>query len=178
VDETHANVHHLADVVLGHYGEETKVGGMDVRFHREQQLTGTAGGVKNVAEAFEETFVVVVVGDALAQQGEGSVAAPGSSGETAGPIDSIFIHRATSENISSNSTYLNNRLINGNPDVILSVTQNWNPQAGSGRYNDHSVGVWYDPGRKRWAIFNQDRAPMPERAAFNVVVAATPTGTR
>lgn len=64
VDETHANVHHLADVVLGHYGEETKVGGMDVRFHREQQLMGTAGGVKNVAEAFEETFVVVM-GDAL-----------------------------------------------------------------------------------------------------------------
>ena len=114
-----------------------------------------------------------------AQQGEGSVAAPGSSGETAaGPIDSIFIHRATSENISSNSTFLNNRLINGNPDVILSVTQNWNPQAGSGRYNDHSVGVWYDPGRKRWAIFNQDRAPMPEKAAFNVVVAAAPAGTR
>lgn len=64
VDETHANVHHLADVVLGQYGEETKVGGMDVRFHREQQLMGTAGGVKNVAEAFEETFVVVM-GDAL-----------------------------------------------------------------------------------------------------------------
>ena len=64
VDETHANVHHLADVVLDHYGEETKVGGMDVRFHREQRLMGTAGGVKNVAEAFEETFVVVM-GDAL-----------------------------------------------------------------------------------------------------------------
>lgn len=64
VDETHANVHHLADVVLDHYGEETQVGGMRVRFHHEQQLMGTAGGVKNLAEAFEETFVVVM-GDAL-----------------------------------------------------------------------------------------------------------------
>ncbi len=113
-----------------------------------------------------------------AQEDEGSVTAPDTPGEIAAPVDSIFIHRATSESISSNSTYLNNRLINGNPDVILSVTQNWNPQAGNGRYNDHSVGVWYDPGRKRWAIFNQDRAPMPERAAFNVIVAAAPTGTR
>jgi NDP-sugar pyrophosphorylase family protein len=71
-DETHANVHYLADVFLDHYGEETKVGRMDVRFHREQQLMGTAGGVKNVAEAFEETFVVVM-GDALTDVDVGEV---------------------------------------------------------------------------------------------------------
>jgi NDP-sugar pyrophosphorylase family protein len=64
VDETHVNVHYLADEILDHYGEETKVGGMDVRFHREKRLMGTAGGVKNVAEVFDETFVVVM-GDAL-----------------------------------------------------------------------------------------------------------------
>jgi NDP-sugar pyrophosphorylase family protein len=72
VDEAHANVHYLADVVLDHYGEETEVGRMDVRFHREQQLMGTAGGVKNVAEAFEETFVVVM-GDALTDVDVGEV---------------------------------------------------------------------------------------------------------
>lgn len=99
-------------------------------------------------------------------------------GETATePIDSVFVHRATPESISSNSTYLDNRLINGNPDAILSVTQNWNPE-GNGTYNDHSVGVWYDNAAARWAVFNEDRAPMPEGAAFNVVVAAAPTGTR
>lgn len=112
------------------------------------------------------------------QEGEGSAAAPGTSGETAEPIDSVFVHRATPESISSNSTYLDNRLINGNAGAILSVTQNWNPEGDGGTYNDHSVGVWYDDAAARWAIFNEDRAPMPEGAAFNVVVAAAPSDTR
>jgi mannose-1-phosphate guanylyltransferase len=64
VGETHVNVHCLADAILGHYGREAKVDGMNVSFHREEQLMGTAGGVKNVAEAFDETFVVIM-GDAL-----------------------------------------------------------------------------------------------------------------
>ncbi len=66
VDQAHVNVHYLADVILDHYGEETEVGGMGVRFHREERLMGTAGGVKNMAVSagFDDTFVVVM-GDAL-----------------------------------------------------------------------------------------------------------------
>ena len=64
VEETHVNVHYLADVILGQYGQEAEVGGMGVRFHREERLMGTAGSVKNVAQAFDQTFVVVM-GDAL-----------------------------------------------------------------------------------------------------------------
>jgi hypothetical protein len=89
-------------------------------------------------------------------------------------FDAVFVHRATSENISSNSTYLDNPLTNGNPNVILYVTQNWNPGGSGGTYNNHPIGVWYDAGRKRWAIFNQDRASMPTGAAFNVAVLERP----
>ena len=64
VDEVNVNVHHLADVILGDYGEEAQVDGMQVHFTQEDELTGTAGGVKQVAERFDETFVVVM-GDAL-----------------------------------------------------------------------------------------------------------------
>ena len=64
VRETHVNVHHLAEVILDHYGREAEVDGMSVAFHREGKLTGTAGGVKGVADRFDETFVVVM-GDAL-----------------------------------------------------------------------------------------------------------------
>jgi hypothetical protein len=90
-------------------------------------------------------------------------------------FDAVFIHRATPENISQNSTYLDNSVINGNPDVVLYVTQNWNPGGSSGIYNEHPIGVWYDPSRQRWAIFNQDREAMPEGAAFNVAVLREPT---
>jgi hypothetical protein len=122
------------------------------------------------------------VAEAAPSQAQGSEGQPPEAGASANtgaePIDSVFVHRATSESVSSNSTYLDNRLINGNPNAILSVTQYWNPESGDGAYNDHSVGVWYDEAAERWAIFNQDRAPMPEGVAFNVVVAAAASGTR
>ena len=90
-------------------------------------------------------------------------------------FDSAFVHRATPENISANSTYLDNPLTNNNPNVILYVTQNFNPEGKGGTYNDHPIGVWYDSDVQRWAIFNQDREPMPVGAAFNVAVLEVPT---
>lgn len=94
------------------------------------------------------------------------------SSTTGKPVDSSvsFVHRATAGNITANSTYLDNPSTNNNPNAVLSATQNWNPGGGVGIYNDHPIGVWYDPNVKKWAIFNQDQASMPEGAAFNVAV--------
>ncbi len=89
-------------------------------------------------------------------------------------VQPVFVHRATSKNISANSTYIDNRRINGNPDAVLSVTQSWNPGGGDGTYNNHPVGVWYDRSRGgKWAVFNQDRSAMTRGAAFNIVVLST-----
>lgn len=114
--------------------------------------------------------------------GESAERAEGSGGEqpgervVTGETDSgaafaaVFVQQATPENVSANSTYIDNPLTNANPDAVLIITQNWNPGGGGGRYNDHPVGVWYDSGREKWAIFNQDRAEMPDDAAFNVAI--------
>lgn len=94
----------------------------------------------------------------------------GERGAESSPVaEAVFVHRAASGNISGNSTFLDNPLLNGNPQAIISVTPNWNP-GGSGIYNNHAVGVWYDYETGRWAIFNQDRSDMPGGASFNVVV--------
>jgi hypothetical protein len=93
-------------------------------------------------------------------------------------LGAVFVHRATPENISANSTYLDNSQTNDEPSVILYVTPNYNPGGGSGTYNDHPIGVWYDSSTQRWAIFNQDREAMPEGAAFNVAVLEEPTVAR
>ena len=63
-EEVHVNVHHLAHVILGLYGETTVIDGMPVYFSCEERLAGTAGGVKRLASRFDETFVVIM-GDAL-----------------------------------------------------------------------------------------------------------------
>ena len=93
-------------------------------------------------------------------------------------LHTVFIHHATPENISENSTYLDGHPTDGNPNVVLVVTQNWNPGGSDGKYNNHPIGVWYDRDRSKWAIFNQDRAAMPVGADFNVAVLKEPTEAR
>jgi mannose-1-phosphate guanylyltransferase len=64
VGEVHVNVHHLADTILGTYENTTHVDGARLCITREERLMGTAGGVKRIADRFDETFVVIM-GDAL-----------------------------------------------------------------------------------------------------------------
>jgi hypothetical protein len=83
-----------------------------------------------------------------------------------------FVHQASLVNTAGNYTYLDDRLTNGEPDAVLSVTQNWNPGGGRGVYNDHPVDTVYDAQVERWAIYNRDNVSIPKGAAFNVAVSA------
>ncbi len=113
----------------------------------------------------------VVLGLTLLGGEDGPLPTTSTAAESGG--ESVFVHRATPQNTSANSTYLDHPLTNDNPNAVLSVTQNWNPGGDGGIYNDHPVGVWYDANARRWAIFNQDRVAMPGGASFNAVVWAT-----
>ena len=127
-------------------------------------LLGAAGWY--LGPGFVEQSVAGTLQEAT---GEGSTSGRTTVGRSSPESDdAVYVHRATAENVSNNSTYLDNTLINNNPNAVVSVTQNWNPGGGDGIYNDHPVGVWYDSSIKRWAVFNQDRAAMPEGAAFNI----------
>ena len=88
----------------------------------------------------------------------------GPAGETA------FVHRATEENSRGDYTYLGHPGIDGDPEAVILAEPN--PEAGNAREGDygHNVGVWYEPSARRWAVFNQDRAPVAAGAAFKVVV--------
>lgn len=79
-----------------------------------------------------------------------------------------FTHFATSSNIIGNWTVVDNPLLNGNPNAIFVVTQNWSPPGGGGVYDTSEIGVWYDGSN--WAVFNQDLSNMPEGAAFNIFI--------
>jgi carboxypeptidase T len=93
----------------------------------------------------------------------------------------IFVHRVTAQNISGTfpcTTYVDHPLTNANPNAILIVTHNWNPlgmPSNQGQFNNHPIGVWYDEGLQRWAIFNEDEAAMSEGVAFNVSVYSYPS---
>ena len=86
------------------------------------------------------------------------------------PAPESFVHRAELDNTVGNATFLDDPLTDGKADAVVSVTQNWNPGGGTGIYNDHPVGVFYDEDVQKWSVYNRDGAPMPEGAAFNVAV--------
>src|SRR5918994_1091069 len=64
IEDVYVNVHYLADALLEAYGKEPSINGMNVYLEREDELLGTAGGVKRLADRFDDTFVIVS-GDAL-----------------------------------------------------------------------------------------------------------------
>ena len=81
------------------------------------------------------------------------------------PSSNVFTHIAGGT--TGHVTYIDSPATNGHPEAKLFVTSSYNPYS---VYNNHAIGVWYDAYRHQWAIFNQDFAPMPYGAAFNVVV--------
>lgn len=93
-----------------------------------------------------------------------------------GPDDpDVFVHTAEQSTIVNHTTAIDHPRVNGDPNAILLVTQNWNPGGGgSGIRNDRSVAVYYVPGLGRWRIFNQTGGDMPEGASFNVAVVPEP----
>lgn len=86
------------------------------------------------------------------------------------PGGDVFVHRATSEDIEGNETYVDHPSLNGNPDAVFSLTPNWNPGGGAGTYVNAPVATRYDAGEEKWAILREDLGPMPEGSAFNMVV--------
>jgi hypothetical protein len=70
---------------------------------------------------------------------------------------------ATTANSAGDYTDLNSLVTNNNPSAIVFITPNFDPNK---VVNNHNIGVWYHAGK--WSIFNQDGAPIPPNAAFNV----------
>lgn len=109
--------------------------------------------------------------DAETSDGAPEVAAAASRDDAgrAGPGEkasgTAFLHRATDENSRGDYTYLGAPNIDGYPSAMVFAE----PVA-DGTYA-HNIGVWYEfADRKKWAIFNQDLAPVPAGSAFEVVV--------
>jgi hypothetical protein len=92
------------------------------------------------------------------------------------PGESVFVHRATPDNTLDNETYIDHTSANENPDAVLKVTPNFNPGGGAGTFDKHPLNIRYDTDKEKWAIFNSDLEPLPQRAAFNIGISeGTPT---
>ena len=96
------------------------------------------------------------------------------SGDSKDSNDSVdetsFVHRADPENSRGDYTFIKNTNIDGDANAVVLVLSAAPPvDSGAARYG-HNIGVWFEPVAQRWAIFNQDRSPIPEGATFEVVI--------
>ncbi|MBO1436846.1 hypothetical protein [Meiothermus sp. CFH 77666] len=113
-----------------------------------------------------------VEGRAIGGVALSAVAPAGIALQINGPIrvtgtKPAFVHTATAANINASRTTLDNPMINGDPNAILTVTpvsNDTDPVVNS------PIGVSYDSGAGRWRIFRADGSNMPAGAKFNVLV--------
>jgi len=78
-----------------------------------------------------------------------------------GEGDHTFEHTVPAEVFSYHA--LDSSGLNGEPEQIVQLTQHW-----TGVYNDHPVGVDYNPGTSRWLVLHLDGEVIPMGANFNV----------
>lgn len=75
---------------------------------------------------------------------------------------------ASLSNVSANVLVMDAPDLNGNPFARPIVMQR--ARQTGGVLNDRAIGVWYNIAIGRWTIFNQDQAPMPIGAEFDVLI--------
>jgi hypothetical protein len=95
-----------------------------------------------------------------------------------GSTTPVFIHKALAATIPvahTQQTIIDSPLTNGNPNVMLIVTPNYNPGGVFAAFDNTPVGVFYtgstgDSFANKWGIFNMDLSPMTVNSTFNVLV--------
>lgn len=117
----------------------------------------SAGNAAGSAPAFERTMPEGTAPRVNAPRATASTGDVPSNANGA-----TFVHRATDGNSSGDYTILSDPRINGDPDAVVLAEP-------SGSY-ERNIGVWYVPGKNKWAIFNQDMAAVPAGTTFEVVV--------
>lgn len=75
----------------------------------------------------------------------------------------VFVHTTDSENLSGHMTRLHNSAIEADPEMLIFATPRF------GKYNPHTVGVWYETETSKWTIYNEDRTFLPEGTQFNIL---------
>ena len=99
------------------------------------------------------------------------VAKSAPAGAATNGVSTHFVFTASSADTIGNNAYIDNAAINGQPDVKLYVTPNFEPDGNCPcAYDSNPIGVWYDPSRGEWAVFNENSATMEANESFNVLV--------
>jgi len=99
--------------------------------------------------------------------------------------DEVFVHKATTSNITNDASILDHPDLNNNPSAMIMVTHNLDYNGV--QYNDQVTGTFYDNNLSKWLLYNENTAPMVEGSSYNIYiidggegdgVVASPTSNR
>jgi hypothetical protein len=82
----------------------------------------------------------------------------------------VFVQTATTANTLGGATYINSPLTNDNPNAMILITPNIDPDGTNEFVNDHPVGAYYNPTLKQWGVLNEDGSSMGIGAHFNIMI--------
>lgn len=82
----------------------------------------------------------------------------------------IFVAHAPSSSSSADNFAFSAPGADGNPNAVIFITHNWNPNGVGGIYDNHPLGVYYQGGTGKWAIFHEDQSAYTPSASYNVMV--------
>ena len=143
------------------------------RYYGSDDASGTASGTPSgSAPAFEATMPEGTMPEGMAP--EQTTATGDVPSNESGAEETAFAHRATDENSRGDYTYLSDPAIDGDPDAVVMVSVSTDRGRDGGPSYDHNIGVWYEAGAQKWAIFNQDLSAVPAGATFRVVLPPAP----
>ncbi len=84
---------------------------------------------------------------------------------------SAYIHEATPSSIINSKTMLDTADLNGNSNLILLSTHNYNPNGATGIYVDKAIGFRFQS--LKWYIINQDNSAFIANSFYNVFIPGT-----
>lgn len=83
-----------------------------------------------------------------------------------------FSHTVTPANSTLNWSDIDNPLLNNNPTAVFFISKSW----ANGVYDTAHVGIWYDSGHSKWAIYNEDWTnTLQINSTYNIFVPAAGT---
>jgi len=86
------------------------------------------------------------------------------------PGPNQFVHVVTRESLSENSSYIDNPVLNGNPNLQVQILQNYAPDNRAYNLNANHAAATYNSASRKWYISNLNGKPLYPNTAYNVVV--------
>ena len=89
------------------------------------------------------------------------------------PASHAFYQQVSAATAGQGYLVIDHPSLNKQPASSFKLTQVWNPSGKGGVYNNAEVDVRYEEKSGNWVVRNRNGAPLPNGAAFNVIITST-----